>query len=87
MLWDVARQRSRRRAAAGQDAVGQPGGLPTGRCDPITPAGEADQLDKLLAGLPQQRGWRRTAARLLAGAVLLALAALIAVLIIHAAHL
>jgi hypothetical protein len=51
--------------------------MPTGRYDPITPAGEYEQLDKLMSGLAAQRGRRGVAARLLAGAALLVIVAAI----------
>ena len=58
-------------------------GWPTGRYSPITPAGEYEQLDKLLSGMPRQKGWRRVAASLAAVVVLLIIAAVIIAGVIH----
>ena len=46
-------------------------GLPTGQHDPVTPQGESEQMDKLMAGLGRQRGWRGGMARLIAALALL----------------
>jgi hypothetical protein len=43
----------------------------TGRYDPATPAGSAEQFDRFLAGLARLRGGRRVVAQLAALAVLL----------------
>jgi hypothetical protein len=52
-------------------------GWPVGQHSPITPRGEAEQLDRFLFGLSRQHGWRGVAARVMAAAALLAMVALI----------
>jgi len=52
-----------------------PAGWPAGQHGPVTPRGEAEQLDKFLAGLSRQKGWRRVAA---AAVLLVMLAAIVA---------
>lgn len=52
-------------------------GWPTGKYDPLTPAGEFEQTGKLLSGLARQKGWRLVVARTLAAVVLLLILAFI----------
>jgi hypothetical protein len=59
------------------------GGWPAGKFDPLTPAGEAEQIDKLLSGLARQKGGRRLAAKIAAAAVLLLIAAFVALQVSH----
>jgi hypothetical protein len=60
-------------------------GMPIGDYRQITPAGELDQFRQLSVGLARLTGWRRTAARLAAAAVLLLIAAGIVAGILHIA--
>jgi hypothetical protein len=56
---------------------------PGRKFDPLTPAGEAEQVDRILSGLARQSGWRRRAAKIAAAAALLLIAALIALQVAH----
>jgi hypothetical protein len=58
-------------------------GMPVGDYRQITPAGELDQFRQFSLGLARLTGWRRTAARMAAAAVLLFLAAGIVAGILH----
>jgi len=58
-------------------------GWPVGQSNPVTPQGEAEQLDKFMFGLSRQKGWRRVAAWVAAAAALLAVLALIVAEIIR----
>jgi hypothetical protein len=47
------------------------GGMPVSQHDPLTPAGEHEQIGKMIGSLSRQRGWRLVAARFAAGLILL----------------
>jgi hypothetical protein len=60
--------------------------MPVGGYRQITPAGELEQFRQFTSGLARQAGWRRTAARVAAAAVLLLIAAGIVAGILHIAR-
>jgi len=62
----AGRNHDRRRG--GSDPLG---GMPVGQYNPLTPAGQYEQIGKMISGLSRQRGWRLVAARLAAGLILL----------------
>lgn len=67
--------KNRRAASRSRDrsrGSGDPrAGMPVGRYDPLTPAGEYEQIGKMIDSLSRQRGWRLVAARIAAGLILL----------------
>jgi hypothetical protein len=58
-------------------------GWPSGDLDPLTPAGEQQQLGRMISGLARQRGWRLIAARVAAVVLLLLIAAVVLAGLIH----
>jgi hypothetical protein len=76
---DAPRGRRARGARRGASRGGRDphAGWPTGEHSPITPAGEYEQLGKLISGLARQQGWRLVTARIAAVLILLIIAAVL----------
>jgi hypothetical protein len=75
--------RDRNRSRGGSDPLG---GMPVGRYDPLTPAGEHEQVGKMIDSLSRQRGWRLVAARFAEGLILLVIAGFLVFSAVRFAH-
>jgi hypothetical protein len=75
--------RHRDRSRGGSDPLG---GMPVGRYSPLTPAGEHEQIGKMIGSLSRQRGWRLVAARIAAGLIVLVIVGFFVYSAIRFAH-
>jgi hypothetical protein len=75
--------RNHDRGRGGSDPLG---GMPVGQYDPLTPAGEHEQIGKMIDSLSRQRGWRLVAARFAAGLILLVIVGFLVFSAIRFAH-
>ena len=60
--------------------------MPVGQYDPLTPAGEHEQIGKMIGSLARQRGWRLAAARFAACLILLAIVGFLVFSVVRFAH-
>jgi hypothetical protein len=75
--------RNHDRSRGGSDPLG---GMPVGQYDPLTPAGEHEQIGKMINSLSRQRGWRLVAARFAAGLILLVIVGFLVFSVIRFVH-
>jgi hypothetical protein len=75
--------RSHHRSRGGSDPLG---GMPVGRYDPLTPAGEHEQIGKMIGSLSRQRGWRLVVARFAAALIVLVIVGFFVYSAIRFAH-
>jgi hypothetical protein len=81
--------RKNRRAAGGDRGRGGSdplAGMPVGQYDPLTPAGEHEQVGKMIDSLARQRGWRLVAARFAAGLILLVIVGFLVFTVVRSVH-
>ena len=86
----ILRSMRKDRRAAGRDR-GRGGsdplaGMPVGQYDPLTPAGEHEQVGKMIDSLARQRGWRLVAARFAAGLILLVIVGFLVFTVVRSVH-
>jgi hypothetical protein len=77
------RGRNHVRGRGGSDPLG---GMPVGHYNPLTPAGEHEQIGKMIDSLSRQRGWRLVAARCAAALILLVIVGFLVFSAIRFAH-
>ncbi len=75
--------RNHDRSRGGSDPLGS---MPVGQYDPLTPAGEHEQIGKMINSLSRQRGWRLVAARFAAGLILLVIVGFLVFSVIRSVH-
>jgi hypothetical protein len=87
ILWSMPK--NRRSAGRNHDRRGGSdplGGMPVGQYDPLTPAGEHEQIGKMIDSLSRQRGRRLVAARFAAILILLVIVGFLVFSAIRFAH-
>ena len=75
--------RDRDRSRGGSDPLA---GMPVGEYDPLTPAGEHEQVGKMIDSLSRQRGWRLVAARFAAGLIVLVIVGFLVFTVVRSVH-
>jgi hypothetical protein len=88
----ILRSVPKKRRAAGHDRDRGRGGsdplvgMPVGQYDPLTPAGEHEQIVKMIGGMSRQRGWRLVVARFAAALILLVILGFLVFTVARSVH-